>query len=171
MKNKNSKKSLIRKWPELLTKTNAQINGQNEALVVTIEKYFFASSRGQRLLNGFFFFVLSLTRSATSPSFDVRLHGSSSIPIASFVERSLFIKTLCHRKYLNRRIVYSCGHQGTFNPAVITKKEVHMVHGDINMNDETSHTTSSAKKKSLKISDYFSKQNWKTFFIWSVNSA
>ena len=95
MKNKNSKNSLIRKWPELLTKTNAQINGQNEALVVTIEKYFFASSRGQRLLNGFFFFVLSLTRSATSPSFDVRLHGSSSIPIASFVERSLFIKTFC----------------------------------------------------------------------------
>ena len=64
----------------------------------------------------------------------------------SFVERGLFIKTFCHRKYLNRRIVYSPGHQGTFNPAVITNKEfeVHMVHGNINTNDETSHTTSNA---------------------------
>ena len=88
--------------------------------------------------------VLILARSARSPPFDVRLHGSLSIPIASFVERGLFIKTFCHRKYLNRRIVYSSGHQGTFNPAVITDKEVHMVHGNINTNDETSHTTSNA---------------------------
>ena len=64
-------------------------------------------------------------------------------------------------RYLNRRIVYSSGHQGTFNPAVITNKEVHVVHGNINTNDETSHTTSNAKKRSLKISDYFSKQNGK----------
>ena len=37
--------------------------------------------------------VLILARSARSPSFDVRLHrhGSSSIPIASFVERELQI--------------------------------------------------------------------------------
>ena len=76
--------------------------------------------------------VVILARSSRSPSFDVRLHGSSSIPIASFVERGLFIKTFCHRKYLNRRIVYSSDHQGTFNPAVITNKEVHMVHGNIN---------------------------------------
>ena len=71
-------------------------------------------------------------------------------------------RAFCHRKYLNRKIVYSSGHlghQGTFNPAVITNKEVHMVHGNINTNDETSHTTSNAKKRSLKISDYFSKQN------------
>ena len=32
--------------------------------------------------------VLILARSARSPSFDVRLHGSLSIPIASFVERA-----------------------------------------------------------------------------------
>ena len=42
--------------------------------------------------------------------------------MASFVER-LFIKTFCPRKYLNRRTVYSSGHHGTFNPAVITSKE------------------------------------------------
>ena len=58
--------------------------------------------------------------------------------IASFVERGLFIKTVCYGKYLNRRIVYSSGHQGTFNSAVITNKEVHMVHSNINMNNETS---------------------------------
>ena len=95
-------------------------------------------------------YVLILARSARSPSFDVRLHVLLSIPIASFVERGLFIKTFCHRKYLNRGIVYSSGHQGTFNPAGITNKEVHMVHGNINTNDETSHTTSNAKKRSLK---------------------
>ena len=66
--------------------------------------------------------VLILSQSAQSASFDIRFHGSSSIPIASFVER-LFIKTFCHRNYLNCRIVYSSGHHGTFNPAVITNKE------------------------------------------------
>ena len=59
--------------------------------------------------------------------------------------------------------MYSSGHQGTFNLAVITNKEVHNVHGNINKNDETSHTTSNAKKSSLKIFDYFSKQNGKPF--------
>ena len=38
--------------------------------------------------------VLILARSARSPSFDVRLHDPLSIPIASFVERGVFIKTL-----------------------------------------------------------------------------
>ena len=57
--------------------------------------------------------------------------------------------------------MYSSGHQGTFNPGVITNREVHMVHSNINTNEETSHTTCNAKKGSLKISDYFSKQNGK----------
>ena len=65
--------------------------------------------------------VLILYQSARSPSFDIRIHGSSSIPIASFVEPPFF--TFCHRKYLHRRIVYSSGHHGTFNPAVVTNKE------------------------------------------------
>ena len=62
------------------------------------------------------------------------------------VERGLFMKTFCHQKCSRGggggegegRIVYSSGHQGTFNPAVITNKEVHMVHGNINTNDENS---------------------------------
>ena len=58
--------------------------------------------------------------------------------------------------------MYSSGHQGTFNPAVITNKEV-SAHGtrQHKYNNETSHTTSNTKKRSLKISDYFSKQNGK----------
>ena len=35
------------------------------------------------------------------------------------------------------------------------------LHGNINTNDETSHITSNAKKRSLKISDHFFKQNGK----------
>ena len=66
--------------------------------------------------------VLILCQSARNPSFDIRFHGSSSIPIASFVER-LFIKAFCTRKYLNHRIVYSSSHHGTFNPAVITNEK------------------------------------------------
>lgn len=110
--------------------------------------------------------VLILSQSARSPSFDITFHGSSSVPITSFVER-LFIKTFCHGKYLNRRIVYSSGHHGTVNPVVITSKEVYMVHGNINKDDEASHTTSNAKKRSLKISDYFSKRSGKpSLFGW-----
>ena len=65
----------------------------------------------------------------------------SGVTARRFFERGLFMKTFCHRKNLNRRIVYSSGHQGTFNPAVIKNKEVHMVHGNINTKDKTSHTT------------------------------
>ena len=52
--------------------------------------------------------------------------------------------------------MYSCGHPGTFNPAVITNKEAHMVYG--NMNKYGEHTAGAGKKRSShKISDYFSK--------------
>ena len=36
-----------------------------------------------------------------------------------------------------------------------------MVHGNINNDDKASHTFTNAKKRSLKISDYFSKKNGK----------
>ena len=107
--------------------------------------------------------ILISFQSVQSPSFDIKFHGSLSIPIVSFVER--LCKNICHPKYLNHRIVYSSGHYGTINPAVITNKEVHMVHGNINNDDDASHTFTNAKKKSLKISDYFSKKKWKTS-IW-----
>ena len=104
--------------------------------------------------------VLILARSARSLSFDVRLHGSSSIPVASSVERGLFIKPFCHRKYLNRRIGISLViKQHSVRRLLRTKKCTW--HTETNTNDETSHTTSNTKKRSLKISDYFSKQNGK----------
>ena len=80
-----------------------------------------------------------------SPSFDVSLHGSLSIPIASFVERGLFIKTFCHRKYLNRRIVYNIQSGGYY--------EQRSAHGTMQhkyeRRDFTYHATSNAKKRSL----------------------
>ena len=76
--------------------------------------------------------VLILSPSARSPSFDISLHGSSSIPIASFVEPLFF--TFSHRKYLNRSD--GSGHHGTFNPAVITNKDVQISEGVIRLKPE-----------------------------------
>ena len=74
--------------------------------------------------------VMILSQLVWSPSFDISFYGSSSIAIASFVERLfkkhsiyLFIYLLNFRKYLDRRIVYSDGHHGTLNQAVLTNKE------------------------------------------------
>ena len=55
-----------------------------------------------------------------SPSVDIRFHGLSSIPIASFVECLFNIKSFHHCKYLNCRTMYSSDHRGTFNPKTDT---------------------------------------------------
>ena len=49
------------------------------------------------------------------------------------VEReSLIMMTFYLRfKYFKRRIKYSSGHPGSFNPTVITNKEAHMTYGNI----------------------------------------
>ena len=60
-------------------------------------------------------------------------------------------------KYLKRRIRYSYGHPGSFNPAVITNKEAHMIYGNMDKETGTSQATGFAKKKRSKISDFFSK--------------
>ena len=68
------------------------------------------------------------------------------------------METFCHHQYFKRRIVCSCGHPGTFHPAVITNKEAHMAYGNMNKGGEASHTANAGKKRSShKISDYFSK--------------
>ena len=72
-----------------------------------------------------FLSVLVLSQSAKSPSFNLKFQESASSPIDSFVEQRFFMATFYHHKYFKRRIVYSCGHPGTFNPAVITNKEAH----------------------------------------------
>ena len=103
-------------------------------------------------------FLLSLSvqillQSAQRPSFHMRFHGSSSIPIASFVKR-LFIKTFQLSQYVrktqNSAQLWS---HGTFNPAVIAFKEVYVVYSNINKDDEASHNISNAKRRSLKVSD------------------
>ena len=59
-------------------------------------------------------------------------------------------------KYLKRRIKYSYGHPGSFNPAVITNKEAHMIYGNMNKEAGSSQATGLVGKKRLKISDFFS---------------
>ena len=60
--------------------------------------------------------------------------------------------------------MYSCGHPGTFNPAVITNKEAHMVYGNMNKDAVVSRAAVSGKKRSSpKISDYFSNSGQPSF--------
>ena len=61
----------------------------------------------------------------------------------SFMKAILIAVT---RKYLKRRIMYSYGHAGSFNPAVITNKEAQMIYG--NMNNETRSSQAADKKTS-----------------------
>ena len=62
-------------------------------------------------------------------------------------------------KYLKRRIMYSCGHPGSFNPAVTTNKEAHMTYGNMNKKAGSSQATGLVKKNSSKISDFYPKLN------------
>lgn len=76
-----------------------------------------------------------------------------------FAERSFFIRAVYRSKYLKRRIMYSYGHPGSFNPAVITNKEAHMIYGNMNKEAGSSQATGLVKKKRSKISDFFPKLN------------
>ena len=55
--------------------------------------------------------------------------------------------------------MYSYGHPGSFNPAVITNKEAHMIYGNMNKEAGSSQATGLVKKKRSKISDFFPKLN------------
>ena len=60
--------------------------------------------------------------------------------------------------------MYSCGHPGTFNPAVITNKEALIAHCNMNKDTGASHAAAGGKKRSSpKISDYFSKSGQPSF--------
>ena len=55
-------------------------------------------------------------------------HGNDEISLLdklewAFAGRTLFTRAVYRLKYLKRRIRYSYGHPGSFNPAVITNKE------------------------------------------------
>ena len=72
-----------------------------------------------------------------------------------------FIRVVYRSKYLKRRIMYSYGHPGSFNPAVITNKEAHMIYG--NVNKEAGSSPPLVEKKRSKISDFFSKTEQHSF--------
>ena len=60
-------------------------------------------------------------------------HGNDEISLLdklewAFAGRTLFTRAVYRLKYLKRRISYSYGHPGSFNPAVITNKEAHMIY-------------------------------------------
>ena len=74
-----------------------------------------------------------------------------------------FIRAVYRSKYLKRRIMYSYGHPGSFNPAVITNKEAHMIYGNMNKEAGSSQATGLLKKKRSKISDFFSKTEQRSF--------
>ena len=62
--------------------------------------------------------------------------------------------------------MYSYGHPGTFNPAVITNKEAHKVYGNMNKDAGASHAAACGKKRfspKTLISDYFSKSGQPSF--------
>ena len=46
--------------------------------------------------------------------------------------------------------MYSYGHPGSFNPAVITNKEVHMIYGNMNNENGSSQAAGFHKKTSRK---------------------
>ena len=70
-----------------------------------------------------------------------------------------FIRAAYRRKYLKRRIMYSYGHRGLFNPAVISNKEAHMIYGSMDKEAGSTQATDFVKKKRSKISDFFPKLN------------
>ena len=89
-------------------------------------------------------------------------HGNDEISLLDKLEwalagRTLFTRAVYRLKYLKRRISYSYGHPGSFNPAVIMNKEAHMIYGNMDKETGTSQATGFAKKKRSKISDFFSK--------------
>ena len=55
--------------------------------------------------------------------------------------------------------MYSYGHHGLFNPAVIMNKEAHMIYGSMNKEAGSMQATDFVKKKRSKISDFFPKLN------------
>ena len=62
------------------------------------------------------------------------------------------MKATYRRKYLKRRIMYSYGHPGSFNPAVIGHKEAHMTYDNMNNETRSSRAAGFCKKTRSNIS-------------------
>ena len=59
--------------------------------------------------------------------------------------------------------MYSYGHPGSFNSAIITNKDVHMIYGNMNKEAGSSQATGLVKNKRSKISDFLSKTEQRSF--------
>ena len=71
------------------------------------------------------------------------------------ITKNVTVVILCRHRYLKRRLRYSFGHLGSYNPDVITNKEAHMVHGNTNKETGSSNATTTGEK--TKISHFFKK--------------
>lgn len=62
------------------------------------------------------------------------------------------------QKFLKRRLSYGCNHPGSYNPAVITNQEAHMIYGNMDKGHTEKNTTSKSKRSgSTQITNFFSK--------------
>ena len=91
------------------------------------------------------------------------LHNRNKCKHRKYVEnidgaKSTFWRIGYATKYLKQRLKYSSSHPGSFKPAVITNKEVHMVFG--NMENTKNNSKNNLKRKiPAKVSDYFVKSD------------
>ena len=61
------------------------------------------------------------------------------------------------------------GHPGSYNPAIITNKEAHMIFCNINNeSEESSQTANISKKRATRISDYFCKSGKPHSLRWGI---
>lgn len=75
-------------------------------------------------------------------------HSKSQWKVITYSFQIIVYRT----KFLKRRMAYSTGHSGSFNPAVITNQEAHMING--NMDSQKGHKKESS---SSKITHFFKK--------------
>ena len=66
------------------------------------------------------------------------------------------------QKYLKRRYSYGCNHLGSYNPAVITNLEAHMIYGNLDQQQVNTEKNRSKKNRpgSTQITDFFSKASF-----------
>lgn len=77
------------------------------------------------------------------------VHSKSPWNVITYSFKIIVYRT----KFLKRRMAYSAGHSGSFNPAVITNQEAHMIYG--NMDRQKGHNKS--ESSSPKITNFFKK--------------
>ena len=66
-----------------------------------------------------------------------------------------------HQKYLKRRFLYSRNHPGSYNPAVSTNEEAHMVNGNMDQQGSSDKQKSKKRPRSAQITEFFSKTTQK----------